>query len=54
MMWHGSVRTEFRTLSAAPLNLGSGFSRETPALESFGLLTSVQLKSEGQHEKSKS
>lgn len=35
MMWHGRVRTELRMLSAAPLNLGSGFSRETPALESF-------------------
>ena len=34
-MWHGRVRTEWRTLSAAPLNLGSGFSRETPALDSF-------------------
>lgn len=35
MMWHGRVRTELRTLSAAPLNLGSGFSRETPALDSL-------------------
>lgn len=35
MMWHGRVRTELMTLSAAPLNLGSGFSRETPALDSF-------------------
>lgn len=35
MMWHGKVRTEWRTLSAAPLNLGSGLSRETPALDSF-------------------
>lgn len=35
MMWHGRVRTELITLSAAPLSLGSGFSRETPALESF-------------------
>ncbi len=34
-MWHGRVRTELRTLSAAPLNLGSGLSRETPALECF-------------------
>lgn len=34
-MWHGRVRTEWRTLSAAPLNLGSGFKRETPALDSF-------------------
>lgn len=35
MMWHGRVRTELMTLSVAPLNLGSGFSRETPALDSF-------------------
>lgn len=35
MTWHGKVRTEWRTVSAAPLNLGSGFSRETPALDSF-------------------
>ena len=26
-MWHGRVRTEWRTVSAAPLSLGSGFSR---------------------------
>lgn len=35
MTWHGKVRTEWRTLSAAPRNLGSGLSRETPAFESF-------------------
>lgn len=35
MMWHGRVRTELKKLSAAPLNLGSGFSSETPALDSF-------------------
>lgn len=35
MMWHGRVRTELRTPSAAPLSLGSGLRRETPALDSF-------------------
>lgn len=35
MMWHGRVRTELRTPSAAPLILGSGLRRETPALDSF-------------------
>lgn len=35
MMWHGRVRTELRTPSVAPLILGSGLRRETPALDSF-------------------
>lgn len=41
MMWHGRVRTELMKLSAAPLNLGSGFSRETPALDSFLLHSQI-------------
>ena len=37
-MWHGRVRKELSTLSAAPLSLGSGFSRDTPVLDSSFLL----------------